>query len=136
MISPNQLAETVIKTITSRKTRSLRIVNINSKDLSAKGDLSFRLGLDQWRGYVDTESDWFQNSKNILHFFMQRCFISQYSTLNDDQIDSKLLEIFKKCVSKIGNTLSFLFIYFFFYIAIPLYLQNQYNTCYNKFKVL
>lgn len=97
MISPNQLAEVVVKTITGRDVCLPKVININSKQLCSRGDLSFQVKLDYWRGYVDIKSDWFKNSENILQYFQHRCLNGEVSNLSDDQI----LEILEKNVSQL-----------------------------------
>lgn len=69
MITPNRLAEIIVKTITGRKFSHPKVININKKCLYTNGDLSFQLKLNYWRGYVNTESEAFKNSENILQYY-------------------------------------------------------------------
>ncbi|XP_011506311.1 PREDICTED: uncharacterized protein LOC105368868 [Ceratosolen solmsi marchali] len=92
MISPNHLAEIVIKVITGRESRNCGIVYINGKYIRIKGDLSFPLDLDHWRGYIDTESDCFKNSKDILHYFVNR------NALTHLTLDADILQVLKNYI--------------------------------------
>ncbi|KAJ8686945.1 hypothetical protein QAD02_022739 [Eretmocerus hayati] len=96
-ITPNQLAKIILETITGQKFHNSKAININNKALSSKGDISFQLGLEHWRGHIITESDWYKHSENILQYFMLRICKYKNPSLHSDLI----LEIFKQNITQL-----------------------------------
>ena len=90
-LTPNQLAEVIGKTITGNKIRNPKIINVHTKSLSMKGDMSFQIDLNHWRGYVNISSDAFKQSQNILQYYKNRYLADEKSDLSDNEI-LKILE--------------------------------------------
>ncbi|XP_058809474.1 arginine--tRNA ligase-like, partial [Phymastichus coffea] len=99
MITPNYLAKILVETITGGEVNYPKIININKRDLATKGDLSFQLKLDFWRGYIDIKSEGFKHAKNILEYY--KYLKHEYSTHQHDSTNiEQILEVFENDINK------------------------------------
>lgn len=69
MFSLDAFSKCIVEVLAGKEVDNSKIIIINKKSLSEKGDLSFPLKINCWRGYVSHQSEWFKNSKTILDYY-------------------------------------------------------------------
>lgn len=71
-ISVTALAKWIFENLCElRKHEQSSIIQIHTSGLKKNGELSFPYNIEDWRGYVNVESDRYKNSKNIVNYYYQ-----------------------------------------------------------------